>query len=40
MDGNQRRQWDIEADVDEEQLSQVLFGRSRFLRSLSLGLMG
>jgi hypothetical protein len=40
MDGNQRRLWDIESDIDEEQLSRVRFGRSRFLRGLSVGLMG
>jgi hypothetical protein len=32
--------WDIEDALDEQHLSQVRFGRSRFLRVLSLGLFG
>jgi hypothetical protein len=35
-----RRLVDIEADLDEGQLSQVRFGRRRFLRSLGLALFG
>jgi hypothetical protein len=35
-----RRLVDIEADLDEGQLSQVRFGRRRFLRTLGLALFG
>jgi hypothetical protein len=31
---------DIERDLDDERLSQVRFGRSRFLRILGIGLFG
>jgi len=35
-----RRLVDIEADLDDGQLSQVPFGRKRFLRTLGLALFG
>jgi hypothetical protein len=35
-----RRLVDIEADLDDGQLSQVPFGRRRFLRTLGLALFG
>jgi hypothetical protein len=35
-----RRLVDIEADLDEGQLSQVRFGRRRFLRTMGLALFG
>jgi hypothetical protein len=35
-----RRLVDIEADLDDRQLSQVPFGRRRFLRTLGLALFG
>ena len=40
MSDDLRRLVDIEADFGEEQLSQVRFGRSRFLRNAGLALFG
>jgi hypothetical protein len=37
---NQSPRWDVEDALNEQDLSQVRFGRSRFLRVLSLGLFG
>jgi hypothetical protein len=39
MDEKQRRWWDIEADLDEQHIAQVRFGRRRFLRVLGGGLL-
>src|ERR687886_304561 len=40
MNEKQGRSWDMETDIDEERLSQVPFGRNRFLKALGLGLFG
>ena len=40
MSDDLRRLVDIEGDFGEEQLSQVRFGRSRFLRNAGLALFG
>lgn len=40
MNEDLKRSVDIEADLDDQDLSQVRFGRNRFLRFMSLGLFG
>ena len=37
---DKRRAAELEAEIDDEQLSKVRFGRSRFLRDASLALFG